>query len=328
MTQQPMPYGYPPQTQQYPPQQGYPQPPAPQQYAPPAPQQYAPQPPPYQQPYAPPVQQAGPPPAPLATGSLDDYFNQPSTTGGPAISWKGVPDGHTVYGIVARDVTAGDIQQEVGAPNTQEAGRPQFYRDGRPKFVMIVPLKVQPSQEYPEGDARLYVRGALRDELVRAMAEAKVEGAPTAGAAMAVTLTARKPGRGTIPRNEFRVQYTPAGQTQGQQLGQPAPTAGGPTGAPQVQQSTGGPSPAPVPQQPVQQYAQPAPQPVQQAPQYATQQVAQQGPPPAWAQAPVQQQPAPAQAPQQTGPQPAPGLSPEQEALIASMAGAGQVQQG
>lgn len=303
MSQQP--YGQP----HYP---GYP---PPQQYAPPVQQPYPPQPIqqgyPQQAPqqYAPPVQQQAPAP-PLADGSLDAFYSQPNTGGGPGVSWKGKPDGYTIQGTVPRDVTNADVTQEVGAPNTQQAGIPQTYRDGRPKFVMAVPLQLPQSQEYPEGEARLFVRGQLRDELARAMSEAGVSGAPTAGAVITVTLVQRKQGRGTIPQNVFAVNYTPAG-------GQ----------APQVQ-------PAAQPtQQPVQQF-QPQQAPAQQ--QYAAPQAVPQYQPPA--QQPAQQAAAPQYAPQQAQPgipqgaqpvqpqggmQMPPGFDPEQQALFARIA-AGQ----
>ncbi|KRB73058.1 hypothetical protein ASE01_19985 [Nocardioides sp. Root190] len=287
-----------PQQQYAPVQPGYPQ----QAYPPAQPQQYAPQ-----------VPQQ--PAAPLADGSLDAFYSQPTMGGGPGISWKGKPDGYTVQGVVPRDVTNADVSQEVGAPNTRDAGVPQFYRDGRPKFVMAVPLQVPASAEYPEGEAKLYIRGQLREELTRAMGEAGVSGAPTAGAIITTTLVQRKQGRGTIPQNIFAVTYTPPGVP-----------------APQVPQA----QPQPV-QQPVQQYA-PAPQqqfvqqPVAQ-PQYA-QHVPQQAP----AQQPVQQYAPQAQAPvQQSVQQPVPqdpnafaaagapgvpaGLSDQQAQLLAKLTG-------
>ena len=109
------------------------------------------------------------PQVPLAEGTLDDFFDQPSAGGGPAVSWKDKANGYTVAGIVARAIGKGDVQQQTD-PQTKQ---PKFFRDGRPQFVMKVPLRVQPSQEFPEGEAQLYVRGQLRDELVRAMTEAR-----------------------------------------------------------------------------------------------------------------------------------------------------------
>lgn len=328
MTQQPV--------QPYP--QQYAQPPAqPQQYPPPAasPQQpyYPPQPPAQpmaqqpqyvqsQQPYAPQYgqpqygQPAAPPQVPLANGGLDEFYSQPSLGGGPGVSWKGKPDGFTVQGVVPRDVGDGDVSQEVGAPNTAEAGRPQFYRDGRPKFVMAIPLQVAPSQEFPEGEARLYVRGQLRDELGRAMQEAGAAGAPVANSTVTVTLVQRKQGRGAIPQNIFHVTYTPPGgqppavQQPVQQYAQPQQVQQ-PAAPPQWVQPQPQTQAAPPPQtQPVQQ---PVPQQVQQPTAPPVQQT-QAAPPPV-----------PQGAPQQPVQQPAPGaptgLTPEQAELFAKLTG-------
>jgi hypothetical protein len=299
MTQQPY---YPPQ-----PQQGY----APQ--FPQAPVQYAP--PPQQPVYAPPVQQYAPQaPAqpPLANGSLDDYYSQPTGGGGPGISWKDKPLGTTYAGVVKRDVTNGDVVQDSDFTTKQ----PKFYRDGRPVFVMKVPLQGQPSQEFPDGEFAFWVRGQARDELARAMAEAGVEGAPKAGALIQVALVERKPSRQGNPANIVRISYTPAGGAAPAQPQQAAPIQQPQAPAPQQVQYQ-------QPQAPVQQYAPP---------------VAQQEQPPAWAQpAPVQQpqltqqvaqpvqQAAPAQAPVQQSAPPAPaGLTPEQEQLLAQLNAAKQ----
>lgn len=293
MTQQP--YYQPQYPQQPPAQQGPPEWAQPQQpWTPPGqPMQQA-----YQQPYAP----AAPPAQPLANGGIDEFYSQPNLGGGPGVSWKGKPDGYTVQGIVPRDTGDGDVSQEVGAPGSPDAGRPLTYRDGRPKFVLAVPLQVAPSQEFPDGEARLYVRGQLRDELARAMAEVGCSGAPTAGAVITVTLVQRKQGRGTIPQNVFAVQYTPPGGA-----------------APQIQQPVQQPQYAQP--QPVQQYA-PQAQPVQQfqPPQQAPQPVQGQQ----YAQ-PQYQAPAPQQAaPMQAQPQPPAGLTPEQELLLSQLNAAKQ----
>lgn len=194
---------YPPQypaAPQYPvaPQPAYPVPPSPypaQQfpgYPPQAPQQ---------------------PAVPLAQGTLDDYYNQPSTGGGPSISWDQKPVGTSYVGLVARDVTNADVQQQTNFQTKQ----PEFYRDGRPKFVMSVPLRVNPSPQYPDGEAKLYVRGQMRDELQRAMTEAGVDGAPRGGDLIQVTLVGkRQSGPGLNPANVFAIVYTPAAQLNGQ----------------------------------------------------------------------------------------------------------------
>lgn len=182
----PAPAPYQPQQYQTPPQQPY------QQQAP----QYAPQ-----QPQAP----AGPPPV---QGTLEGFYGQPTGSYGPSISWKGAPDGTSVSGVVARDVTDSDVRQQTD-PQTQQL---KFYRDGRPQLVMIIPLDVQASQTFPEGTASLWVQGAMRTELERASKAAGREGAPKAGDRITVTLTGRKPGRGSIPKNEYRIEYDAAGR--------------------------------------------------------------------------------------------------------------------
>lgn len=301
MTQQPY---YPPQYPQQPPvQQGPPEWAQPQQpWTPPGQ--------PMQQPYPQAYAQPAPPVQPLANGGLDEFYSQPNMGGGPGVSWKGKPDGYTVQGVVPRDVGDGDVSQEVGAPNTAEAGRPQFYRDGRPKFVMAVPLQVAQSPEFPEGEAKLYVRGQLRDELARAMAEAGASGAPKGGSVLTVTLVQRKQGRGAIPQNVFSVRYTPPGGT--------APQVQQPQFQPQQAQQpyTGAPSPAPV-QQPQYQQQAPVPQQPQAQPQWQVPPVPQQA-------APAQQAAPPQAQPQQTAPQPPAGLTPEQEQLLASLNAAKQ----
>ncbi len=281
---------YPPQApaQQYPPQQhpGYP----PQQFAQPQ----------FQQPQQAPEQV-------LVQGSLDDFYNQPTSGGGPSISWSNnglpKPEGTTYAGIVARDVVNGDIQQQTD-PKT---GAPKFYRDGNPQYVMKVPLQVPPSAEFPDGEAVLFVRGQMRDELSRAMAEAGREagGAPKGGETIVVQLVRRKPSRGGgMPMNVFAISYALPGQQ--------------PAALPQVQPQQQAPAQQYPPQQP-QQFAQPQ-QPIQQV--QEPQQMA-----------PVQQapvaQPAPVQQPQpaaqppaqqaQPSPQPPAGLDPEQQALLARL---------
>ena len=259
---------YDPNQQQYPPQT----PPVPQaygQYQPQAPQQfppagYVPVPNGYAPPgYAP--QGYGQPPVPqgppLANGTLEDFYGQPSLGGGKGISWKSVPDGFTVWGVVSRPIGNGDVFQDTD-PMTKQ---PRFFRDGRPKLSMQVPLKLLvPIPGYTDGEARLFLRGQLRDETTRAMQEAGAqEGPPEAGAFMAVTLTHRKPGN-NIAQNIFAVIYRSPGTWEndpnlhqqlaqyGQQpMQQQAPVYGAPYG--------GAPQQAPYQQQaPAAQYGQPA----------------------------------------------------------------------
>lgn len=325
--------------QQYP-QQGQPQ----QSYGQPA-QQYPPQQPQYQQappqnnPYAQPgygqqapqgygqapVQQYGPqygqapqgPPAPppLAQGTLDDFYNQPSTGNGQGLKFSDANNqpmiGKSYIFRVTRPLGNGDIEQ-----GADKFGTPLTFRDGRPKLVMKIPgelLEFDPL--YPDGQAVWYCKGKGRDELSRAMAEAGApEGPPQHNSIIKVTLTGTRPsGQGMNPSHVFEVHYwTPeqahallSGQPMPpvQQVAQTAPTANyQPATDPYNYQQ------APAQAGPPQQYAQP-----QQDPQYGYQQPApDQGTPqygmnpgqgaPA-GQYPAQVQQAPAQLPpQQYGP--------------------------
>lgn len=174
------------------------------------------------------------PPAPAQTpaqGSLDQFYSQPSS-GNKAWSFHNKPVGTTYAGIVARPVTNADIQQQTALDGS---GAPRFYRDGRPMFVMVVPLLVQPSAEFPEGQASWYVRGQSRDELVRAMAEAGApEGPPEAGATITVTLVGQRPSRpGFNPAHIYRVTYQrPAGAAPVAPPVQSAPPAQAPAAPP------------------------------------------------------------------------------------------------
>lgn len=182
--------------------QGFPQ--VPQQFAPQMPQGFAPQ---GGYPMAP--QQPAPQ---LAAGSLDAFFSQPSTGGGPALKFNppnqaaNVPG--TTYAVqVVRAITNADIQQQTNPQN----GQPSTYRDGRPKFVMKVPVKVLQANvdttPYAEG-AQWYVAGATRDELVQAMSEAGAPtGPPEAGAVIAITCTGTRSSGSAIPAKTWSVKY-------------------------------------------------------------------------------------------------------------------------
>lgn len=278
------PQGYqPPPQQGYPQQGGYPAPPyQPQQQNPYPPQGYA-QPGPYG---AAPIQQGypgqqmmqpqGPPPQDLS-GDLDTFFAQRQTGGGKGISWKGVPDGYTIQGVVARPITDGDVFKETHPPNSPQAGQLRTNRDGSFKYAMQVPLKLQwldqlQQQTYPDGEARLFLRGGLRDEMTRAMAEVgALAGAPEAGAFVRVTLTHRKPGN-NIATNVFAVVYRSPGTWENGQA--PAPQQA-PQQAPYQQQAPAQyAAPAQAAPNP-QQYAQGAPGPAYGPNQYAAQQYGQ-----------------------------------------------------
>jgi hypothetical protein len=281
-TQPQMP-GYPPAPAQ-PQMTGYPQ--APQQYVPAQPQYgpaqgYGQAQQPNGQPYGQPQQ-----PAPqLAAGSLDAFYNQPSSGGGAALRFE---VGTRYVGIVTRPITNADIQQQTMPGN----GQPAFFKDGRPKFVMKVPLQMQPTPDRPDGLGQWYVSGAARDELVRAMADAGApEGPPEAGAVIDITCTGTRPaGVGMNPAKIYQVRYQR------------------PNGA------------QPAVQPAAQPAAQPAPQPAVQSAAAAAQQAsAQTQQVPAQAQQPLQQ--AAVAPPAPPAPGPATDLSPAQQALLAQLTG-------
>lgn len=293
----PQPYQQP--QPQFPQQGGYPQ--APQGY--PQPQYAAPQAYPQPQGYPQPQVPQGPPPA---AGSLDAFYTQPSSGFGPALKFPQVGSTHTI--LVARDVTDADVVQQT-MPGTNA---PATFRDGRPKFVMKVPAIVQASAEHPEGRAQLYVSGALRDELTRAMAEVGAPRDPERNAVITVTMTGTRPsGAGMNPSKTWAVQYQrPNGAAPAAPPAQPAPQQA----APPAQM------PMAAPPQPAQQQMQYPPthshtaQSVQASqPQYAAPEQTQQ--------LPVQQQmQAPAGPPQQQiVQQPGNDLDPAQQQLLQTL---------
>jgi hypothetical protein len=288
-----------PQYPQYPQQPTYPQQSYPTQPYPTYPQQgygYPPPPP--------------PPPQPTVQGTLDDFFDAPSA-GQKAWVFKDRPIGTSYSGIVARPISKADIRQQ-----TDGQGQPQRYRDGRPKFVMVVPMLVQPSPEWPEGQASWWVKGQARDELVRAMAEAGAPpGPPEAGAAITVTMIGMRPIPGFNPAFQYRIAYLrPTGAT--------APATVEPGSPPwQAQQGVGQPirpgagafEPVPPPvQQPV---PPPVTQPVPPVGQYAPSPVAPS--PTAWATPPTPEPAPPSAAPVLA----ANTLNTEQQALLAQLTG-------
>lgn len=183
------------------------------------------------------------PVTPPASGSLDDFFSQPSVGGGPALKFE---VNTTHVGLVARPVTNADIRQQT----IPGSNAPATYRDGRPKWVMVVPLVVQQSPAYPEGQAQWYVAGGARDELVRAMAEAGAPaGPPEAGALISITCTGtRSSGPGMNPAKVYKIVYQrPEGAATAAATPEPvaeAPAPAAPSTTPAVQ------APAPTAPQP------------------------------------------------------------------------------
>lgn len=256
-----------------------------QQYQPPAAPQYAQPPMPGYpaQPYGQvPVQQYAPQPMPST--SLDDFYNQPSTGGGPG--WKFQTIGTRHVGQVARPLHDGDVQ-----PVTDfRTGAITTYRDGRPKMQLVIPL-IEPNGE----NATWYVKGKDRDALAAAMAAAGAPaGPPEAGAWIMVTYVADKPsGQGLNPTKVKDVQYVrpgadapatpapqvaPAGQL-GQPIQQPLPTYQPQPGQQFVAQAAPA-QQAAAPAQAAQLPANPAPAGVGSQPMPAAPQVANQAPTP------------------------------------------------
>jgi len=260
----------------YPPQNPY-QPAYPPGYSNPNPPGYQP-PPPYQPAYQPPPQQQ------LARGTIDDFFGQPAASG-KSLSFDGKPPGTRYTGVVVRTLTNADVQQQ-----TDKVTRaPKFNPDGSPKLMMVIPLQMQPSPEYPDGTAAWYVKGNERAELERAMEAAGCPqgSAPEAGAIIDIVYTHERPIPGLSAQKMKTVTYT-----------RPAATENGP---------------AKRQQQPAAAQAQPAPVAQPAAVQHQPAMVPQS--------APVAQVPANPQ--QQPAPQPPAQLTPEQQALLAKLTGQG-----
>ncbi|MCW2496324.1 hypothetical protein [Jatrophihabitans sp.] len=321
-----VPQGYPPPTPpptpptpQYPAAPSYPGAPGqlPQQYAQP---QYPAQPA-YGQQFPPaqgyPPAQFAPAQPPLAQGSIDDFYSQPSAGGGKSLSFHQKPYGTQYVGIVTRPISQGDIQQQ-----TDTMGRPQTFKDGRPKFVMKVPLQMQPSPEHPDGLGTWFVKGQARDELSRAMAEAGAPaGPPEAGAIISITYTGeRQTGAGMNPAKQVAVVYQrPNGamalpvapQTAQPPVPQQPVAPQGPAQQPQVQYAPQQPAYDPAAQQMAQAVGM-----VQQAFPGSTEVPAQQFAQP---QAPAFNPPAAQASPASQPIQPPAGLSPDQVALLEQM---------
>lgn len=223
------------------PQQGYAQPPAQQPYQPypnvapgyAPPQQFAPQ----GYPLAGYGQPAPQPPAPpLAQGSLDAFYKQPTVGGGAALKFD-VPGTSHVF-VVARDVTDADVVQQT----QMGTNIPATFRDGSPMYQLIVPVIL------PDGNAATwYVKGATRETLLEAMAKAGCPAGtyPRKGDAGRVTWASSRPTRFGNQAKIYTVDWTRADQA-----------GGGMNTAQQFSPAAQAPAqPAPVQQPPAQQYA-------------------------------------------------------------------------
>lgn len=291
----------------YPPQPSYP-PQAQPQYPPQYPAQYPPQQPAYYPPPAP-VQQ------PLARGSLDDFYGQPAGGSGKSLSFDMKPPGTSYTGVVTRTLTNADVQQQTAHPRA--GGQPMFHPDGRPKLVMIIPLQMQPSQEFPDGRAAWYVKGADRTELERAMelAGCKPGTPPEAGAIITITYTGDRPIPGLNAQKVKQVTYQrpPNANGNGHQHAASQPV---PAQEPQQYAPPAPPAYAPLPPPDTSQYQAP----VIQQPQFQQPQYAPAPPPPPPAAVPPQPAPAQVAPPAPLPPQVA-ELTPEQQALLARLTG-------
>ena len=203
-------------------------------------------------------QQQPTPQQPTPAGSLDDFYAQPATGGGPSLKFNQKPVGTSYTFIVARKLTDSDIR-----PQTNNQGVAQTYKDGRPKLVMVVPVLIQHA-EYPEGRATWWVKGQARDELARAMAEVGAPaGPPEEGAAIRVTLTGHRQIPNMNPQLLYAVEYQrprnvePTDQSVNSEQSA-APVEQAPAQPAPGQQPMPAPQPAPAAQTPAQQT--PAPQ--------------------------------------------------------------------
>lgn len=267
-----------------------------------------------------PPQQYGqiPPPAtpaiPLAQGSLDDFYGQPTVGGGQGLKFAIL--GTEYYVEQTRPITGADIQQQ-----TDTRGLPQTFRDGRPKFQMLVPVTVLNSN-VPDAigaTATFYVKGATREKLAAAMAAAgALAGASEAGCRMRLRYAADVPtGAGFNPRKDIDITYErPAHANSPEAVGNQLLAGQLITPA---QEFT--PQAAPV--------QQPLPAPVAAAPLAPMGAMPGPIPPAGVGPTPMPTAPAPAQAPPLPAPPAGPQLSPEQsQAYAALLAQMGQQPQG
>lgn len=157
-------------------------------------------------------------PAPqLANGTLEDFYNQPTGSGGgPSVTSKFFTkrqQGSWLQLEVIADVTNNDVRQQ-----TTPQGIPQTYKDGRPKFVLVVKVKVLGSSdgthltEFPDGIGSIWVKGVLADELRRSMAAAgDPSGFPKGGATIVMVSAGEQASRtpGFSATKLYSLQYAP-----------------------------------------------------------------------------------------------------------------------
>jgi hypothetical protein len=178
--------------------------------------------------YAPQAQPGyGQVPADVPRATVEDFWNQPA---GGALGLKFEHIGTEYLCTVSRTVTNADIQ-----PQTKLMPRPGEdpivrHPDGRVKQQMLVPVSIQPTPVYPEGQATWYVKGADQAELVRAMQAAGCVAdengnppVPQTGDVIHIRYTHDRPGRaGMSPAKIRQVTYTRAQDVQPGQFPDPA----------------------------------------------------------------------------------------------------------
>jgi hypothetical protein len=165
---------------------------------------------------------------PLAQGSLDAFYQQPSVGGGAALKFNQLGDSHAF--VFARDVRDSDVVQQT----QMGTNIPATFGDGSPMYQLVCPVIT------PDGNnATWYVKGATREVLLEAMAKAGAPANtfPKKGDAARVTFVAERPTRYGNKAKVYSVDYTLATQAGGgmntaQQFAPQAPAhpAGGPSG--------------------------------------------------------------------------------------------------
>jgi hypothetical protein len=142
--------------------------------------------------------------------------------------FNGKQQGYQLDMVVTRDLMHSDTHQL-----TDINGVPQSYKDGRPKFVLIIPVTVTNSSDgthgsfFSEGNATIWVKGALKDEFARAMAAAgirELKGGTRIVTASAGEKASKRPG--FSPTKLYSVTLYPAdGSAPAQGRGCPAGSA-------------------------------------------------------------------------------------------------------
>lgn len=115
----------------------------------------------------------------------------------PSISWKDVPNGHTVTGTV--------VTSEVAQQRDLD-GNPKTWEDGNPMKQLVVTLHNDEwaDAENPDGNRRLFAKGSRKPES-KSMLAAIIEALRKADAKLdqGGTLTVRYLGEGEVTRKGF-----------------------------------------------------------------------------------------------------------------------------